>query len=652
MSLKVFYEILNQRDTPAMFADVFSNRPAFGFNGRIFISTDTKEIYRDYGTFWDLIADAGAGSGTLQSVCTNGNTTTTDITIVSPSRLFIGALSNGGVLFPGGGSGQVSQSANLFWDNTNNRLGINTNTPTATFDIHSTSSVMMQLNQQGLNNSLQSFLLQGVGKWRIGNFYNAGDNDFYIYDVLSGTPRAYFTNTGYTIFPTNLIIGSSNRSSAYGMDVYVSANLQSTLRVVGGSTFLSQINGTFAVFTGDLTVDTNTLFVDSTNNRVGIGTITPSTTLDVIGAATFSSSVTTLASTTNGFIAQTTANSVYPYFRWVANNRSYWAAAIDNGSDATWQLGNGNTVGSSPLMTVVASSGNVGIGTNTIVGLLSLKAENTNTPTIVFQPTGSQAPSAISNFLGANQTFTVIGSNAYVNSAGSITRFNASYAGCYIAFDEGEIGFGVGTSGGNPSQKMRITSGGTVGINSSGNASYQLLVKGNNASVDTNGQNTIFLAATTTVAYIDTSFIGGGSYVPLAFATGGGEKMRISTGGVVTITNLGSGTVTATSGVLSAVSDMNLKIEDGYINNALEKVLKLKPRYYHWKEESGLPTNLRQLGFYAQEVNEALGEETANTPKNENDKWGIYDRGMIAFLTAAIQEQQIQIEELKLLINK
>jgi len=51
-----------------------------------------------------------------------------------------------------------------------------------------------------------------------------------------------------------------------------------------------------------------------------------------------------------------------------------------------------------------------------------------------------------------------------------------------------------------------------------------------------------------------------------------------------------------------------------------------------------LPTNIRQLGFYAQEVNEALGEEVANIPKNENDNWGIYDRGIIAMLTKAIQE--------------
>jgi hypothetical protein len=117
--------------------------------------------------------------------------------------------------------------------------------------------------------------------------------------------------------------------------------------------------------------------------------------------------------------------------------------------------------------------------------------------------------------------------------------------------------------------------------------------------------------------------------------------------GAINMSSLGTGTVTATSGTLSTTSDMRLKNEDGFIDNALEKVLKLKPRYFHWKEESGLPTDLRQLGFYAQEVNEALGEEAANTPKTENDKWGIYDRGMIAFLTAAIQELKAEIDELK-----
>jgi hypothetical protein len=38
--------------------------------------------------------------------------------------------------------------------------------------------------------------------------------------------------------------------------------------------------------TGNLIVDTNTLYVDSTNNRVGIGTTGPDYPLDVIASST------------------------------------------------------------------------------------------------------------------------------------------------------------------------------------------------------------------------------------------------------------------------------------------------------------------------------------------------------------------------------
>jgi len=48
-----------------------------------------------------------------------------------------------------------------------------------------------------------------------------------------------------------------------------------SLVVQGTGEFSGAISGTNGTFTGDLTVDTNTLYVDSTNNRVGIGTINP-----------------------------------------------------------------------------------------------------------------------------------------------------------------------------------------------------------------------------------------------------------------------------------------------------------------------------------------------------------------------------------------
>jgi hypothetical protein len=52
--------------------------------------------------------------------------------------------------------------------------------------------------------------------------------------------------------------------------------------VIGGST-PAAISGTTGSFSGNLTVDTNTLFVDASNNRVGIVTSSPATQLEVVG---------------------------------------------------------------------------------------------------------------------------------------------------------------------------------------------------------------------------------------------------------------------------------------------------------------------------------------------------------------------------------
>jgi hypothetical protein len=76
-----------------------------------------------------------------------------------------------------------------------------------------------------------------------------------------------------------------------------------------------------ATITGDLTVDTSTLKVDSANNRVGIGTASPSTILDVQSGGTLYSRLQNTASTADAaFIAKNTAgeglfgiNAVGPY---------------------------------------------------------------------------------------------------------------------------------------------------------------------------------------------------------------------------------------------------------------------------------------------------------------------------------------------------
>lgn len=633
MSLKVFYEILNQRDTPAMFADVFSNRPAFGFNGRIFISIDTKQIYRDYGTFWELIADAGAGSGTLQTVCTNGSQTTTDITIVGSGRLFLQALSNGGVLFPNGGSGQVSQdNTNFFWDNTNKRLGINTNTPTATFDVHSADNVIQQLNGTSTNNSLLSFLNQGTGKWRIGNFYSAGNNDFYIFDVLSGTPRFYITNTGYTIIPTNIIIGSSNRSSAYGMDVYVSANLQSTLNVIGASTFLSQITGNSFVKSGGTAAQI--LAAD--------GTVITAGTNITISAGTISSSGGGGSMSIGGSISGATAGSVL--FAGVSgilqqdNTNFFW-------DDTNNRLG----VGSTTLGSSLQVNGNAAIG----------YSASTAAPTNGLAVSGSVVLGAISSTekLSVNGGINV--TNGTVNNLMSFSTF-----GIFGTISNHDISFYT-----NNIAQVRLTTGGNFGIGTTTIGS-KLQVNGNAAI----GYSASTAALTNGLSVAGQSFFGndmftyvnGGIFFngistytsgifqqsggTLTLQTGSTARLQITNTGVITISNLagtGSRAVVAdASGVLSApVSDISVKQNVSSIGYGLNEICKMNPVWFDFIDEYKNYGEGRQNGNIAQEMATIIPEAVFTTPST--GKMGINYDQLHAVYIKAIQELELRVKQLE-----
>ena len=544
MSLRVDYSVLNQRETPSLFADVFSNRPAFGFNGRLFISIDTKQIFRDYGTNWELIADAGSGSSNLQQVCTNGNFTTTDIDMLS-GNLILRNLNPGGVLFTNT-SEIVSQDINnFFWDDTNNRLGIGTNTPTAPLDVHSTGNILQQLNGTSTNNTYLAFLNQDIGKWRIGNYYNSGDNDFVIYDTNSGVTRAFFTNTGYTIFPTNMIIGSSNRSSAYGMDVYVSANYQSTLRVQGATTLLSQINGTFAVFSGDLTIATNKFFVNSSTGNIGMGTITPeansnNTTLQIDG--TNSSFVRTGTSAYGGYFATIPTADVMV----LSNVRNPVTGTFSNINKACSQIslwgesGNGYiTFSTSPTnngapviaMTIFKNQA-VGIGATSILGGSKVHISSANGTTYA-----SNAQLRISGGITGNNRAAILFSDDAL-SDGKISYYPASGSASFFSI-----------SARSTESDFIIQGSGNVLIGSSVDDGFKLKVAGsvrtgaistNNGSVSTpTGTPTTLFNVSTYGLYIFFVDLPAGSGTPAAYSC---SAIIINDGSVARIMQQTNGT--------------------------------------------------------------------------------------------------------------
>jgi hypothetical protein len=92
-----------------------------------------------------------------------------------------------------------------------------------------------------------------------------------------------------------IVSGNINTTTAYqfgGSDIFTSASTLSSGVVNSSLTSVGTL--TSATITGDLTVDTDTLYVDSANNRVGINTATPSTELDVQGDAYVTGTLTSL----------------------------------------------------------------------------------------------------------------------------------------------------------------------------------------------------------------------------------------------------------------------------------------------------------------------------------------------------------------------
>ena len=173
--------ILNQRQTPAFYADILANRPSAGFVGRIFVSTDTFAFYRDNGTTWDLIG--GPGTGTVTGTGANGQVTYWN------------------------GASTITGSNNLFFDAVNGHLGIGTVTPGTALDVKHNQSTVVQLEQITATNDIRiAFINSGVGLWRLGAFYNAGANDFGLFDIAAAAqPVTVKRTTGQVLIGTSTV---------------------------------------------------------------------------------------------------------------------------------------------------------------------------------------------------------------------------------------------------------------------------------------------------------------------------------------------------------------------------------------------------------------------------------------------------------------
>jgi hypothetical protein len=355
--------ILNQKGTPMFNSDIFANRPTFGIAGRIFISTDTLAIYRDTGSAWDLL---GGGGGTIS-----------------------GTIAAGQVAF-GTAANTIGGENNLFWDSTNDRLGIGTNTPADAIEINKNFGGGLYTRIRNTNAGIGSV----AGLNLINDAIKTGG--IYLFSSL-------FTPNG-TRGPNTLTLFSgpdTNISVAVNSTGYYSIGTGSTetekFRIFNNGNVLIQDGGTFtdggqrlqvvgsSLLNGDVTFSSPTgMFWDSTNVRLGIGTNTPTNILDLTKSQNNPTAIniTNATSNTNAragvSLISNTGNGQFSLQKYSTLHTAYKINAASDGilyndtagdisvlNDFTTGKIKFSAGGSSTAQITLFSTGNLAIGTTT-----------------------------------------------------------------------------------------------------------------------------------------------------------------------------------------------------------------------------------------------------------------------------------------------
>ena len=354
--------------------------------------------------------------------------------------------------------------------------------------------------------------------------------------------------------------------------------------------------------TGDLTVDTNTLYVDSGNNNVGIGTTSPGEKFAVKGDASY---IEITHPTASSYTGMKFSEGGTPQGS-IQNIGSTFSTVARRGNLEIFHNTGGN-------VTLQHPGGNVGIGTSSPSERLEL-GDGSSTNRIKIDS------SSKAHYIGYDGS-----DDALQIAAQSFMKFQAG-GSFYQAMSIDASGH-IGMGNADAANASVVSSSGYTGAllhikqSNSTNAGAQIRLT-NGASGHTGG---------------DGMFISKWSDLNTYYYEVEGNHL-FYTGGTIRYTISASGGANA--------SDEKWKENIVDIPYGLDTVKALKPRKFKWKD-SGEDS----VGFIAQEVKPLIGEvitdpQEGGPPEAESGYVMNYS-AMTAVLTKAIQEQQTIIEDLK-----
>jgi len=526
-------------------------------------------------------------------------TITSSVDFVTGSTRFGSLLANTHVF-----SGSVTMNPGGLFVSGSGLVGIGTTTPSFNLDVNGTGRFTGALTA-GSTINLQyngtTYFQQYIGSSGDLVFYNNTANAIGMY--TNGSERFKISSAGSVGIGTSTPFGKFNVYAGSNLSFVIqdsgiadtieltnystSGGIRNMVLIASTLTFTTAIAGTGS--------GTERMRITSAGN-VGIGTSSPSTLLHINSTTT----QITLQNTDGGSNAER-------------------VGMFMTGGDTfkLISLNDNNTTRVDNILVANILNGNVGIGTSSPNGLLSLKASLSDTPALRFQNNiTSGLDAALSTYVSSTQTYLTIGTNCYINSTGNIVRFNTSYESSFIAFDEGTLRFSTGTTSANPLTKLSVAPSGKITLD----------------------QSAYFVCGTT------------------------GFRFNNSTDAFNNFVALDNGNATLRGTLTQNSSDERLKNNIQIIPNALNKISQLRGVTFEWNQEIYETSRTTDIGVIAQDVQSVLPDAVTlapfdtnfetNTSKSGENYLTVYYEKLIPLLIEGMKELKAQNDDLQSQINE